>query len=251
MSRILGVVPARMAASRFPGKPLATLLGKPMLEHVYRGAAACRLLDEVVIATCDAEIAAAAAAFGARTVMTAATHVRASDRVAEAAAADDADIVVMIQGDEPMIEPAMIEAAVTPLLADPAIVCTNLVAPITSERDLRDPNTIKVVMEADGPAMRALYFSRLPIPTGAGQPFAAGQWHKQVCVIPFRREALQRFRALPEGRLERAESIDMLRFLEHGIPVHMVPTSVQTQAVDTPDDLARVERLLASAGALL
>jgi 3-deoxy-manno-octulosonate cytidylyltransferase (CMP-KDO synthetase) len=247
MSRILGVVPARMGATRFPGKPLARLLGKPMLEHVYRHAAACRLLDEVVIATCDTEIAEAARAFGARAVMTAATHERASDRVAEAVAAEDADIVVMIQGDEPMIGPDMIEGAVAPLLTNPAIVCTNLAARITSEEELRDPNTIKVVMAGDG---RALYFSRLPIPTGAGLTFDAGRWHKQVCVIPFRREALQRFCELPQGWLERAESIDMLRFLEHGIPVHMVTTTVRTQSVDTPEDLARVARLLTHGVAL-
>ena len=135
MTRILGVIPARMGASRFPGKPLAPIHGRPMLEHVYRRSAACPLLDEVVIATCDDEVAHAATGFGARVIMTSARHERASDRVAEAAADDPAAIVVMIQGDEPMIAPGMIAAAVTPLVSDPSLACTNLAAEIESEAD--------------------------------------------------------------------------------------------------------------------
>jgi 3-deoxy-manno-octulosonate cytidylyltransferase (CMP-KDO synthetase) len=214
-----------------------------MIEHVYHGTAACALLDEVVIATCDEEIAAAAAAFGARTVMTSASHERASDRVAEVVRGDRAEVVVMVQGDEPMVQASMIEAAVTPLLADPEVACTNLVAPIHTESEVRDPNTIKVVMASDG---QALYFSRQPIPTLNLRQFEPGGWFKQVCVIGFRRSALERFAALPQGPLEQAESVDMLRFLENGIGVHMVPTTAETHAVDTPDDLSRVEALMTS-----
>jgi 3-deoxy-manno-octulosonate cytidylyltransferase (CMP-KDO synthetase) len=242
MTRILGVIPARMGASRFPGKPLAPIHGRPMLEHVYRRSAACPLLDEVVIATCDDEVARAATGFSARVIMTSARHERASDRVAEAAADDPAAIVVMIQGDEPMIAPGMIAAAVTPLVSDPSLACTNLAAEIESEAELLDPNTIKVVMAADD---RALYFSRQPVPTCSAAGFRRGEWFKQVCVIPFRHDALDRFGRLPQGRLERAESIDMLRFLEHGMPVQMVRTTVRTHAVDTEADLQLVERLMA------
>jgi 3-deoxy-manno-octulosonate cytidylyltransferase (CMP-KDO synthetase) len=242
MSRVLAVIPARMGSSRFPGKPLAQLQGRPMIEHVYRGTSACTLLDEVVIATCDREIHAAASAFGARAVMTSPSHERASDRVAEVASRCDADVVVMIQGDEPMVQAAMIEAAVGPLLSDPAVNCTNLVAPIRTEAELRDPNTIKVVMAAGG---QALYFSREPIPALHQKRFEPGGWSKQVCVIGFRRAALARFAALPQGPLERAESVDMLRFLENGLAVHMVPTTLETHAVDTPEDLSRVEALMA------
>ena len=235
--RVIGVIPARMGSSRFPGKPLVSIGGTPMIEHVYRGTAGSRLLDEVIIATSDPEIAAAAAAFGARSVMTSAAHDRASDRVAEVSAGDDAGIVVMVQGDEPMVTPAMVDATVRALTADPAIACVNLSAPIADELEARDPNTIKVVTSRDG---RALYFSRSMIP-GAYVPQAL---HKQVCVIAFRRQALLQFSTLPRGPLEEIESIDMLRFLENGIPVCMVPTGVKTHAVDTETDLERVSRLM-------
>jgi 3-deoxy-manno-octulosonate cytidylyltransferase (CMP-KDO synthetase) len=230
-----------MGSSRFPGKPLASLCGRPMIEYVYRSAAACAELDDVVVATCDNEIARAAERFGARVVMTSALHERASDRVAEAAGNDSADIVVMIQGDEPMIRPEMISAAVAPLLADRSVVCTNLAADIRSEEELVDPNTIKIVLARDG---RALYFSRQAIPTRVNGTFDSGEWLKQVCVIAFGHDGLRKFRTLQPGRLEKAESIDMLRFLEHGVPVHVVRTEFLTYAVDTPKDLALVERLL-------
>jgi 3-deoxy-manno-octulosonate cytidylyltransferase (CMP-KDO synthetase) len=241
MSRILGVIPARMAASRFPGKPLARLAGRPMLQHVFERSRLCPDLDALVVATCDIEIAQAVRGFGAEVVMTSPLHERATDRVAEVGAADDAEIVVMIQGDEPMIVAEMISTAVRPLLQNPAIACTNLLAPIGSAAELVDRNTIKVVTAAD---RRALYFSRQPIPFSPSDAVVPRSHFKQVCVIAFRREALARFHALPQGPLERSESIDMLRFLENGIDVHMVPTAARTYSVDTPDDLRRVERLL-------
>lgn len=241
MSRVLGVIPARMGSSRFAGKPLAKIGSRTMIEHVYRGTAACRLLNDVVIATCDLEIARAAESFGARAVMTAASHERATERVAEVSAADAADIVVMVQGDEPMIQPGMVDAAISPLLSDSSVSCVNLTAPIRSEDEVRDPNTIKVVMSRSG---RAIYFSRSPIPTLDGCGFASTRWFKQVCVIAFRSDALSRFVKLPTGDLEKAESIDMLRFLENGIEVQMVPTEVVTHAVDTPQDLERVASLM-------
>ena len=241
MARVIVVIPARMGSTRFPGKPLAPLLGRPMIEHVYHRSAACRDVEEVIVATCDEEIRLAVEGFGGRVVMTSPAHERASDRVAEAAVHEQADIVVMVQGDEPMVRPEMISDAVAPMLAEPGLACVNLAAPIRTREELVDHNTIKVVTARNGDA---LFFSREPIPTIGSGTFEDGQWFKQICVMPFRREALERFAALPPTRLEVAESIDMLRFLEHGVPVRMVPTGVDTHSVDTPADLALVEDLM-------
>lgn len=237
----IAIIPARMGSSRFPGKPIATLLGRPMVEHVYKRTALAGGLDAVVVATCDDEIATAVARFGGRAVMTSAAHQRASDRVAEAARYLDADIVVMVQGDEPMVRPEMIEEALAPMQRDRAIRCVNLVKRITSLPEFENRNTIKVVMDAAG---RALYFSRQPIPDRPQGAFAAIAAYKQVCIMPFRAEALAAFAALAPTPLEVAESVDMMRFLEHGHPVHMVETHVETHAVDTADDLAAVEKLM-------
>jgi 3-deoxy-manno-octulosonate cytidylyltransferase (CMP-KDO synthetase) len=245
MTRIVAVVPARMGSSRFPGKPLAPLLGRPMVEHVFRRASMCGALDDVYVATCDGEIKAAVEAFGGRVLMTSPAHERASDRVAEAAESIEADIVVMIQGDEPMATPGMIAAAAEPLLKDSSAACVNLVRRIGSREEYFDRNTIKAVMNARGDA---LYFSRAPIPSAAfaGDPpgGATAPVFKQVCVIPFRRELLREFARLPPTPLERAESIDMLRLIEHGLGVRLVETEEDAHAVDTPEDLRRVERLM-------
>jgi 3-deoxy-manno-octulosonate cytidylyltransferase (CMP-KDO synthetase) len=237
MSRTLGVIPARMNSSRFPGKPLASLLGRPMIAHVFERTAQCADLDEVVIATCDTVIATAAASFGARAVMTSASHERATDRVAEVSANDAADIIVMVQGDEPMIRPEMIAAAIAPLRAEPGLACVNLAAAIQTEQELIDPNTIKVVTAHNGDA---LFFSRSPIPYLGKRPYHSAIFMKQVCVIAFRRASLQQFASLPQGPLEIAESVDMLRFLENGISIRMVQTTAVTHAVDTPEDLEHV-----------
>lgn len=237
---ITAVIPARMASSRFPGKPLASLHGLRMIEHVFRRACLCSQLDEVYIATCDDEIRDAALGFGAPVIMTSNTHERATDRVAEAAEHFSADIVVMIQGDEPMITPEMIETALDPIRRDPATTCVNLVHRIQSRQDFIDPNTIKVVADLNG---NALYFSRSPIPNVHFEQTTA-KIFKQVCVIPFRRECLREFSRLPPTPLEIAESIDMLRFLEHGRSVRLVETHVATHSVDTPEDLQQVELLM-------
>ena len=241
MTRVIAVIPARMGSTRFPGKPLAPLLGRPMLEHVFHRVAGCPAVEEVIVATCDEEIRLAVEGFGGRAVMTSPAHERASDRVAEAARGEQADIIVMVQGDEPMVRPQMVSDALAPMLAEPGLACVNLAAPIRTREELVDPNTIKVVTARNGDA---LFFSREPIPTMGSGTFEEGEWFKQVCVMPFRGEALERFAALAPTRLEVAESIDMLRFLEHGVPVRMVPTDVDTHSVDTPADLALVEALM-------
>jgi len=238
---VVGVIPARMGSSRFPGKPLATILGRSMIEHVYHRTAMCQLLEETYVATCDEEIREAVEDFGGKVIMTSAEHQRASDRVAEAAQSLDADIVVLVQGDEPMIVPQMIDVAVTPMLKDPDIACVNLAKRIETEEEYRDPNTIKAVMDRRGDA---LYFSREPIPTAQLQHFEKLLVFKQVCIIPFRRSSLAEYARLEPTPLEVAESIDMLRFLEHGYRVRLVETDVSSHAVDTPADLAQVELLM-------
>ena len=253
MVRIIAVIPARMGSSRFPGKPLAPLLGRPMIEHVFWRAMLCDVLDEVYVATCDDEIRAVVEGFGGAVLLTSAAHERASGRVAEAIeiieAADheQADIVVMIQGDEPMITPDMIAAAVAPMLSDPTVSCVNLVRRIVSRDEFVDPNTIKVVMNSRN---EALYFSRAAVPAIDFAPDVSvratggAPLFKQVCVIPFRRNFLREFARQSPTFLERTESIDMLRAIEHGGSVRLVETDVNTHAVDTAEDLALVEALM-------
>ncbi len=239
--KTIAVIPARMGSSRFPGKPIAKILGRPMIEHIYKRVAMSKSLDATYIATCDEEIRQVAEGFGARVLMTADTHERASDRVAEAVEKLDADLIVMVQGDEPMTHPAMIDTAVAPFKSDPKLGCVNLVRKIDNEADYMDFNTIKVVMNQ---RHEALYMSRRPIPSLAKSGFAGTAAHKQVCIIPFRRETLFQYTRLAPTPLEQLESVDMMRLLEHGLTVKMVPTEFNTQAVDTPADLARVEQLM-------
>jgi 3-deoxy-manno-octulosonate cytidylyltransferase (CMP-KDO synthetase) len=246
--RTIAIIPARMGSSRFPGKPLALLLGRPMIEQVSIAAKQCDAVDAVYVATCDDEIRNAVRDFGGNAIMTSPDHQRASDRVAEAADLIDAaegrasDIVVMLQGDEPMITPEMIKAAVAPMFDEPNMLCVNLVRRIFTREERDDPNTIKVVMNNQREAM---YFSRAPIPNIAYAESIAAL--KQVCVIPFRRSFLREFSQLEPTPLERSESIDMLRALEHGRKVHLVETEVDTHAVDTIEDLKLVEDLMRDA----
>ena len=240
--KIVAVIPARMGSSRFPGKPLAPILGHPMIEHVYRRTLLCDSLAEVIVATCDTEIVESVKAFGGKAVMTSAAHERASDRVAEAAAGLDADVIVMVQGDEPMTYPQMIDESLAPFIGgDEEVACVNLTARVMSPTEFEDPNTIKVVMDRNG---FALYMSREPIPTLHLKNFDQVSAFKQVCIIPFTAAALKDFISLDPTPLELAESIDMMRFIEHGHRVKMIETSFSTHAVDTPDDLERVETLL-------
>jgi 3-deoxy-manno-octulosonate cytidylyltransferase (CMP-KDO synthetase) len=245
--KTIAVIPARMGSSRFPGKPIANLLGRTMLEHVYKRVALSKTLDATYIATCDDEIRRAAENFGAPVIMTADTHERASDRVAEAVAEIEAELIVMVQGDEPMTHPEMIDAAVEPFLHDPELGCVNLMRNIDNKADFYDFNTIKVVTNQCGDA---LFMSRQPIPTvpasalSAGSDFPHTLAFKQVCIIPFRRKTLLEFSRLPSTPLEKLESVDMLRLLEHGYRVKMVETRFNTQAVDTQADLERVAGLM-------
>lgn len=240
-SGIVAIIPARMGSSRFPGKPLATILDKPMIEHVYLRTAACKMLAAAYVATCDKEIYEAVERFGGNAIMTSDKHERASDRVEEAVRKLNADIVVMVQGDEPMIVPHMIELALEPFLREKEVMCSNLITRIRSLEELLDPNTIKVVRNRNGDA---LYFSREPIPTRQLLGFGNIPVFKQVCVIPFRREFLTVYSQLEPSALEVAESVDMLRILEHGYRVRLVESPYDTCAIDTVSDLAKVERIM-------
>ena len=241
---ILALIPARMGSSRFPGKPMAKILGKPMIGHVYERVSKCDLLIKTVVATCDQEILEYIESIGGEAVMTSNHHERASDRCAEALGYLEKqdgiqyDIIVMVQGDEPMTHPDMITEAVTPMLNDPGILVTNLIGDIKNIEEFEDRNCIKVVCDLNSDA---LFFSREPIPT---RKFGNVSMKKQVCIIPFRRDFLLKYTKLEPTPLEIVESVDMMRVLENGLKVHMVPTKYQTHAVDTPSDLHKVEWLM-------
>jgi 3-deoxy-manno-octulosonate cytidylyltransferase (CMP-KDO synthetase) len=244
--KILALIPARMGSSRFPGKPMAPLLGKPMLGHVYERVSKNPLLTLTAVATCDREIADYVTSIGGCAVMTGSQHERASDRCAEALQKLETengvryDIVVMVQGDEPMTHPDMITEAVTPMLEDPSLQIVNLLGKIESVAEFEDRNCIKVVCDLKG---NALYLSREAIPTRGRAP--AIPMLKQVCVIPFRRDFLLQYTRMEPTPLEIAESVDMLRVMEHGYKLRMIPTRHDTHAVDTPADLELVARLMA------
>ena len=207
-----------------------------MIEHVYRRAAEADLVDAVVVATDDQRIFDAVKAFGGVARMTGASHRTGTDRVAEVARELSSDIVVNVQGDEPLIDPAMISAVVRPLRDDPSIEMTTARRALTDPEDLRNPHVVKVVADARGDA---LYFSRSPIPNGAGAAFV------HVGLYAFRRDFLLRFAALPQTPLELAESLEQLRALEHGHRIRTVVTEHHSIGVDTPDDLERARRLSA------
>lgn len=241
--QIIGIIPARMGASRFPGKPMALINGFPMVGHVYRQALKSKSLDELYVATCDQVIFDFITEIGGKACMTNTEHTRATDRCAECLEIVEkknnykADIVVMIQGDEPMIVPEMIDDALGPILSGNAEV-SNLFAALYDQQEVDDPNEIKVVMAKNGDA---LYFSRRPIPHRPIDTKILS--YKQICIIPFKRETLIKFNSLESTPLEIAESIDMLRFLENGIPVRMIETKHNTYSVDTPEDLRLVEEI--------
>jgi 3-deoxy-manno-octulosonate cytidylyltransferase (CMP-KDO synthetase) len=242
---ILALIPARMGSSRFPGKPMAKLLEKPMIGHVYERVSQNALLSTTVVATCDQEIFNYIERIGGRAVMTSASHERASDRCAEALEVLEKldgikyDIVVMVQGDEPMTHPDMISEAVMPMLDDASLNVVNLLGKIESLTEFEDRNCIKVVCDLNN---NALYFSREPIPTRSKTNSIS--LAKQVCIIPFRRDFLIEYTKMSPTPLEIVESVDMMRVLEHGMNVRMVPTKYNSHAVDTPADLKKVERLM-------
>jgi 3-deoxy-manno-octulosonate cytidylyltransferase (CMP-KDO synthetase) len=239
---VLAVIPARHASSRFPGKPLAPIAGRPMIQHVVERVRQARLLSGVLVATDDAGIQNAVEAFGGEAILTRADHRTGTDRVAEVATHREADIYLNVQGDEPLIDPGTIDALVAALLEDDSVQIAGPCVAITHENDIMDPNITKVVRDFDG---NALYFSRAPIPwvRDRDEPIAARHW-KHIGLYAFRRDALIEFPTLPPGDLERLEQLEQLRWLENGYRIRIVETEYDAISVDVPADIERVEKLL-------
>ena len=240
---IIGIIPARMESSRFPGKPLAKINGIPMIGHVFLRSKMCEALDDVYVATCNQEIVDYIESIGGKAIMTSDKHERASDRAAEAMLKAEAetgkkvDILVMIQGDEPMLSPEMIQEAIEPLKQDNRLMVSSLMADIKTREEHDDPNEVKVVVDNND---FALYFSREPIPSwkkGADEV----RMLKQIGIIPFHRDFLTKFNDMPQTPLEIIESVDMLRVMENGYKVKMIYTNEEIYSVDTEEDLKKVE----------
>jgi 3-deoxy-manno-octulosonate cytidylyltransferase (CMP-KDO synthetase) len=241
LRRIVAIIPARMASTRLPGKPLADICGKPMVQWVYERARSARRVDEVLVATPDEEIADAVAAFDGRAVMTSPEHRSGTDRVAEAACEllDDEDIVLNVQGDEPLVPPEGIDSLVDALLDSRPPRMTSLMRPITSE-EAADPNLVKVVVDRAG---RALYFSRSPIPYVRSEPPGLSIYG-HIGLYGYTVRTLWEFSRLEPTPLEMAESLEQLRALENGWRIQMLETGYSPVAVDTEEDLARVRELM-------
>jgi len=243
---IVAIIPARMASSRFPNKPMVEILGMPMIGHVYHRSKMCSCLSDVWVATCDTEIVDYIESIGGKAVMTADTHQRASDRAAEALliieekTGSPIDYVAMIQGDEPMLNPQMIDDLVAPILLDQSLQVTNLIEMIRSQDAFENANVVKVVLDRQG---FALYFSREPIPSRKKYSGDIPRW-KQLGIILFSRKALLEYTKMPPAPLEIIESVDMNRFLEYGTKIKMIPTVNKSFGVDVPADIQIVEPLL-------
>jgi 3-deoxy-manno-octulosonate cytidylyltransferase (CMP-KDO synthetase) len=237
--KILGVIPARFSSTRFPGKVLAQIAGKTMLQHVYERASLATYLTSTIVATDDERVYAAARSFGARVRMTRPDHLSGTDRVAEVASAENAELIVNIQGDEPLIDPAAIDAAILPLAHEPEIVMGTLKKRIEDVREIDDPNVVKVVTDHAGDA---IYFSRCPIPFDRGKS-ASTPYFKHIGLYVYQRDFLLQYSTLPVGPLEEAERLEQLRALENGYRIRVVETEYESLGVDTREDLERVGRL--------
>jgi len=242
----VAIIPARMGSSRFPGKPLANIHQMPMIGHVYLRTCMCQMLTDTYVATCDQEIYDYIHSIGGKAIMTADTHERCTERTAEAMITIEKttnnriDYVIMVQGDEPMITPEMVENSVHAIVNTSDVNVVNSMAKLQTIEEFNDPNEVKVVTDLEE---NAVYFSREPIPSlkKGGNPVPM---LKQVCIISFKREYLLKFNAMDETPLERIESIDMLRIIEHGDKVKMVMSDLNTYSVDTKSDLEKVTGLM-------
>jgi len=238
---IVAVIPARYASTRLPGKPLADLDGRPMIEHVYRRVAASKILSDVIVATDDLRIATRVHDFGGKVRLTKATHETGTDRLAEVAASLDCDVVVNVQGDEPLIDPLAVDELVAPFASDPTVQMTTLFRRIHHPSELADPNIAKVVIDRAGFAM---YFSRAPIPHLRDPRGGWPPMYRHVGLYGYRRRTLLVLASLEPTPLERAESLEQLRALEHGIRIKAVETRHESFEVNTQADLDQVRRLL-------
>ncbi|MEA3464716.1 MAG: 3-deoxy-manno-octulosonate cytidylyltransferase [Thermodesulfobacteriota bacterium] len=245
---ITAIIPARYASARFPGKPLVDIHGKMMIERVYERTCRSTLVDRVIVATDDERIADAVRAFGGELCMTSAQHETGTDRLAEVAATLTSDLIVNVQGDEPLIDPVMIDQAVAPLIDDATISMGTLMVAIELVEEFLSPNVVKVVTDRRG---GALYFSRSAIPCvrdsiGAlAENFAQISAHKHVGLYVYRREFLLQYPLLSVTPLESMEKLEQLRVLEHGYRIQVVETSQPSIGVDTPEDLEKVRAIVA------
>lgn len=239
--KIVAFIPARYGSTRFPGKPLALIAGRPMIQHTYRCTLACPEVSEVVVATDDQRVMDAVLAFGGKAVLTAGHHPSGTDRVADAAkrlGLQPGDVVVNVQGDQPFFNPALLSQMIGPVIEDPAVAMSTLKIRLSDERETLDPNCVKVVTDRDG---YAIYFSRSVIPFHR-DPGSRGEHYKHLGFYCYRMGFLARFAALGVGGLESAEKLEMLRALEYGFRIKVVETAFDSLEVDTPADLRRVER---------
>ena len=255
--KVIAIVPARYGSTRFEGKPLADILGKPMIQWVYEGVSRSELIDQVIVATDDRRIVDAVERFGGKAVMTSVEHATGSDRVAEVARKRKAEIIVNVQGDEPLLTGGIIDQAIKPLFKDASIPLSTLMTRIEEVRDWINPNIVKVVADQKG---FALYFSRSPIPfprdlnvekvlaaSSRGKNPLPHRAFKHIGVYVYRREFLLRYSKMKHTPLEKLEKLEQLRALENGYPIKITPVEYEPLSVDTPGDLAKVVAYLSNA----
>ena len=246
--KVLAVIPARYGSTRLPAKALISIAGKPMIQRVWERVRQAESVSKVLVATDDERIASAVRAFGGEAVMTRTEHRSGTERVAEVAAAHpEFEIVVNVQGDEPLIEPAAIDTAVEAISESEDAKLATIAVPITNPADIMDPNVVKAVLDFDG---NALYFSRAPIPwvRDRGGPVHAKHL-KHLGLYVFRREALLEFATFPQGDLERVEQLEQLRWMENGYRIRVAETEYDSLSVDTAEDVKKVEQALGARGA--
>jgi len=241
--QVVIVIPARYGSVRLPGKPLVALAGKPMVQRVYERAQRAQTAHRVIVATDDQRILAAVKGFGGEARMTRPDHRTGTERIAEVAAHEAGDVFVNVQGDEPLIDPEAIDTAISALMEEPTAQIATVATPIRNLNDVMDPNVVKTVLDFDN---NALYFSRAPIPWArdTGQKVHVNYW-KHLGLYVFQREALLEYPTLPQGELEKIEQLEQLRWMENGWKIRVAEVAHDAVSVDVPEDVARVEKLLA------
>jgi 3-deoxy-manno-octulosonate cytidylyltransferase (CMP-KDO synthetase) len=239
---VVVIIPARYGSTRLPGKPLVSLAGTPMIQRVYERAKLAKLATRVIVATDDDRIIKAVQAFGGEARMTRSEHRTGTERVAEVAAHTDGQVFVNVQGDEPLLNPEVVDAAITALLEDAATSVATVATPIKTPADIMDPNVVKTVLDFDE---NALYFSRAPIPWLRDAAAKMEVRHlKHLGLYVFQRDALLEYPTLPQGTLEKIEQLEQLRWLENGYKIRITEVEHDSVSVDVPDDISKVEKLL-------
>jgi 3-deoxy-manno-octulosonate cytidylyltransferase (CMP-KDO synthetase) len=240
--KVVVVIPSRFGSTRLPGKPLVTLGGKPMVQHVYERAKRAQTVHKVLVATDDQRILEAVQGFGGEARMTRSDHRTGTERIAEVAAHEEGDIFINVQGDEPLIDPVSIDTAVAALLEEPPAQIATVATPIRHANDIMDPNVVKTVLDFDE---NALYFSRAPVPwvRDTQQKIHVKYW-KHLGLYAFQRNALLEYPTLPQGELEKIEQLEQLRWLENGWRIRVAEVIRDAVSVDVPEDISRVEKLL-------